>query len=251
MGGMDRDMGWIRTDTGRMPERGKCVKVAYKSASTGEVYDDEYAYLVEYDVWRFQGENMGYVENVIAWYDTEPYEPLRVSVALTTAQCREIHDIVRMQDLIEDAKKHWAEEEKELSDGTAFSFPEPDFREMAELFERKKDCNIAENDTWHGIMSDYISGAKRAMENKDSADGLDDAYGLSLSKINDIFRRERMRYLIESAKKWYAEIFGDTPGMQEEDFVQMAELFESERSDERPDKDTWKQVIMGYAMCRD
>ena len=72
---------------------------------------------------------------------------------LTADEKRTVYEEVKMDYLKEDARMHIADMK---SEEYAESVPDETCEKLAELFIKEHDCNIAENDLWDSIISDWL-----------------------------------------------------------------------------------------------
>lgn len=61
---------------------------------------------------------------------------------------------VQRQYRIEDAKEHLARQL--LDDPVLKFFNNEDYNNLVDLFEKRQDCNIAENDVWENVIIEYL-----------------------------------------------------------------------------------------------
>lgn len=88
---------------------------------------------------------------------------------LTAEEKRKIYEELRLEYRTEDAKCHcedflsneyYDESDKEL----IRHFDETDYQNIAEIFLDNNDCNVAENDRFGAIISDYIEVKREERE---------------------------------------------------------------------------------------
>lgn len=75
---------------------------------------------------------------------------------LTADEKRAVYEEVKMEYLKEDARMHIADMR---SEEYAESVSDETCKELAELFIERYDSNIAENDIWDSIISDWLRSA--------------------------------------------------------------------------------------------